>query len=130
MRGSIGYPAGVTTKPPSLSRRWLEQRRELHEAYLAVAGNVDVSHLAYLGARRVPYTNAQVAELWAAQATRTYAQPAANHLYVHVPFCKSICSFCNYDRLRPGSADVMARWLDRVVESADPGARHSRARVS
>ena len=29
-----------------------------------------------------------------------------NNIYIHVPFCKSICSFCNYERLRPSNPDL------------------------
>ena len=57
-----------------------------------------------------------MAELWRTAADRATDQ-TVNQLYVHVPFCKSICSFCNYDRLKPSSPDNMRDWRDRVLAS-------------
>ena len=67
-----------------------------------------------MGRRRYQWRAADVAEMW----SRTPRLPdALNHLYVHVPFCKSICHFCNYERLRPSHPDQLRRWRDHVIAS-------------
>ena len=38
---------------------------------------------------------------------------------MHFPFCKSICSFCNYDRLQPSSPVLLKTWLARVLRSIE-----------
>lgn len=53
----------------------------------------------YGGARRERLSPRQLAEVWA----DARAPEAAWNLYLHVPYCKSICSFCNYTRLRVSS---------------------------
>jgi hypothetical protein len=55
-----------------------------------------------------------IRDLWADAAARPYAEGHINHVYVHVPFCKSICHFCNYTRLRPGTPGLMRKWMDRT----------------
>src|SRR4029077_18608451 len=42
-----------------------------------------------------------------------------NSVYIHVPFCKSICNFCNYDRLQPSSPALLKTWLARVLRSLE-----------
>lgn len=44
---------------------------------------------------------------------------ALNHVYVHVPFCKSICHFCNYERLRPSHPEQLRRWRRRVIATIE-----------
>lgn len=52
-----------------------------------------------------------MAELWRqAEARRT-------HVYVHVPFCKSICSFCNYERLRPSRPELLQDYTARIEQA-------------
>lgn len=55
-----------------------------------------------------------MAQMWARTPRRA---DALNHVYVHVPFCKSICHFCNYERLRPSHPDQLRQWRDHVVAS-------------
>ncbi len=62
------------------------------------------------------WSEAEMAGLWKSAAEASGGR-SANHLYVHVPFCKSICAFCNYDRLKPSSADGLREWRDRVLAS-------------
>jgi oxygen-independent coproporphyrinogen-3 oxidase len=88
----------------------------LHAAFLELSGGVDASFLAYVGRGRQRLTEDEVADLWKLQAQRT-GPDAANHIYVHVPFCKSICSFCNYTRLRPGRVETMQLWSERILRS-------------
>ena len=42
-----------------------------------------------------------------------------NHLYIHVPFCKSICSFCNYERLRPSSKEALHDYTRRLIQQIE-----------
>jgi coproporphyrinogen III oxidase-like Fe-S oxidoreductase len=106
---------------PRLHPRWLSRRRRLHDAFLRACEPPDASWLAYLGRERRTWAAAEVAELWAASPRR---DDAWNHVYIHVPFCKSICSFCNYDRLRPSHPDQLRAWTARTVatiEALAPG---------
>ena len=69
-----------------------------------------------------------MAGLWRDAAARQMPGELSpiNHVYVHVPFCKSICSFCNYERLRPSSPQMLHAWLRRVqgsVEALGPSLR-------
>jgi len=92
------------------------------------AGNIgDASRLAFLHGPTTTWTEAEIAALWEG-AVRSPASPLEpqNCVYVHVPFCKSICHFCNYDRLQPSSPDLLKTWLARVLGSIDtlsPGVR-------
>ncbi len=36
-------------------------------------------------------------------------------MYLHVPFCKSICSFCNYKRLRVSSSEALTGYVDFLL---------------
>ena len=80
----------------------------------------DASRLAFLHGPTTTWTETEVAALWEG-AVRSPASPLdpQNCVYVHVPFCKSICHFCNYDRLQPSSPDLLKTWLARVLGSID-----------
>jgi len=97
-----------------LRPNWLKMQRLLHARYEAVCGLPDASHLAVLRGPKTRMSEAEWAELW-----KTAPTEGMNHLYLHVPFCKSICTFCNYTRLRPSSPDQLAEWLQRVLRSID-----------
>ena len=103
-----------------LTERFLARRRALHGAYATLSGLPDASRLAYLHGPERTWTEAEVAGLWrqASGALDGVRQPL-NHLYVHVPFCKSICSFCNYERLRPSRPERLRAYVDRVKRSID-----------
>jgi coproporphyrinogen III oxidase-like Fe-S oxidoreductase len=62
---------------------------------------------------------AQAAELWGLARPVPGALPAQNNVYVHVPFCKSICRFCNYERLQLSSPAWLRAYLDRLLASLD-----------
>jgi hypothetical protein len=101
---------------------WLRTRARLHDRLEAVAGLGDAAWLGTLHGGRAALSEDAVAELW-----RSAPAHAQTHLYVHVPFCKSICSFCNYERLRPSSPDQLQAWLARVLQSIRtlaPATRH------
>lgn len=94
----------------------LEQRTALHDQVAAVERLLGPSQVAALGGHPRTWSEPELAELWA-EAAETSPTEAVNNLYVHVPFCKSICSFCNYDRLKPSHPDALRRWRDRVLGS-------------
>lgn len=94
----------------------LEQRTALHDQVAAVERLLGPSQIAALGGRPRTWSEPELAELWA-EAAETSPAEAVNNLYVHVPFCKSICSFCNYDRLKPSTPDALKEWLARVLAS-------------
>lgn len=98
---------------------WFSRRTALHERYLEVARIGDASRLSYLHGPTVVWSQEQVAEMWDRAAHRKGALEPVNCLYIHVPFCKSICNFCNYDRLQPSSPELLKNWLDRVVGALD-----------
>jgi coproporphyrinogen III oxidase-like Fe-S oxidoreductase len=95
----------------------LSERLRLHADYLRTCKPVDASQLTFEGAGRRSWGEAEVAALWAQAPARPDGRRARNHVYVHVPFCKSICSFCNYERLRPSSPAVLRAWLDQLQAS-------------
>ena len=101
-----------------LSVAWLARRRALHDAYAAASGLPDASRLAHLHGPEEHFSEEEVAALWEAAVTQTPAD-TLNNVYVHVPFCKSICSFCNYERLRPSRPELLEQWLQRVLGSLE-----------
>jgi coproporphyrinogen III oxidase-like Fe-S oxidoreductase len=99
---------------------WLRRRTALHDRYLEVARVGDASRLAYLRGPETMWTEEEVAGMWECAAREPAGSlPALNCVYIHVPFCKSICSFCNYDRLQPSSPSLLKTWLARVLRSID-----------
>jgi len=110
-----------------LDARYLEMRTRLHTRYAELSNLPDASRLAYLRGPEHEWDEGEVAQMWeAGQQVPEGAQAPLNHMYVHVPFCKSICSFCNYERLRPSSPDQLQDWLNRVLHSIEglaPAAR-------
>ena len=97
---------------------WMRRRTALHDRFLEVAHVGDASRLAFLNGPTTVWTEEEVAALWErALRSPTGAVPSRNCLYIHVPFCKSICSFCNYDRLQPSAPDLLNTWLARVLRS-------------
>ena len=99
---------------------WLNRRTALHDRFVEIAKIGDASRLAYLHGPETVWTEEQVAAMWE-RAVRNPASPMSplNCVYVHVPFCKSICTFCNYDRLQPSSPLLLKNWLDRVLRSIE-----------
>lgn len=99
---------------------WISRRKALHDRYLEVAKVGDASRLAYLHGGEQVWTEEEVAALWDhAVKNPVSATEPLNCVYIHVPFCKSICSFCNYDRLQPSSPQLLRNWLDRVRRSIE-----------
>jgi coproporphyrinogen III oxidase-like Fe-S oxidoreductase len=99
---------------------WWNRRKALHARYMEVARVGDASRLGFLHGQKKTWSEEEVADLWRRSArTRTKQAPALNCVYVHVPFCKSICTFCNYDRLQPSSPALLATWLARLRRSVE-----------
>jgi len=100
--------------------RYKQGRQRLQDRYATVSRLPDASRLAYLRGPEHIVTEKQVRELWAeAIANPVQSAETANNIYIHVPFCKSICNFCNYERLRPSHPDLLEAWLQRVIGSME-----------
>lgn len=105
----------------SLDPRWLKRRQQLNDRFAAVQRIRDASQLAYMRGPARRFTEEEVQRMWAEVASDPMpgTLPPRNHVYMHVPFCKSICAFCNYERLKPSHPDLMKGWLQRVLRSLD-----------
>ena len=93
-------------------------RERLQARYAEVSRLPDASRLAYLRGPEHVVTEEQIRDLW----VKALENPAlegetSNNIYIHVPFCKSICNFCNYERLRPSNPKLLRAWLDRIIRS-------------
>ena len=98
----------------------LNRRTALHDRFSEIARIGDASRLAYLHGPETVWTEEEVAAMWErAVRNPVSAMAPLNCVYVHVPFCKSICSFCNYDRLQPSSPLLLKNWLARVLRSIE-----------
>jgi coproporphyrinogen III oxidase-like Fe-S oxidoreductase len=98
----------------------MHRRTALHDRYLEVARVGDASRLAYLHGAETRWSEEEVAGMWERAARQPIGDmPSLNCVYIHVPFCKSICTFCNYDRLQPSSPLLLKTWLARVLRSID-----------
>jgi coproporphyrinogen III oxidase-like Fe-S oxidoreductase len=103
-----------------INEAWIHRRTALHDRYLDVARVGDASRLAYLHGPEKTWTQEEVAGMWDnALRTPLSRMNPLNSLYVHVPFCKSICHFCNYDHLQPSSPLLLKTWLARVLRSIE-----------
>ena len=98
---------------------WLAKRQQLQDRFESLHRIRDASQFAYMRGQEQSFSEAQVRDMWAAAAT--HSMPGTleprNHVYIHVPFCKSICAFCNYERLKPSNPDLIKGWLKRVLGS-------------
>jgi coproporphyrinogen III oxidase-like Fe-S oxidoreductase len=99
---------------------WLSRRQQLHERYMEVARVGDASRLSYLHGPTQVWTEEEAAAMWERAARQPIGElEPRNCVYIHVPFCKSICSFCNYDRLQPSSSELLRTWLKRALRTID-----------
>jgi coproporphyrinogen III oxidase-like Fe-S oxidoreductase len=99
---------------------WRTGRRALHDRYLHVTKLGDASRLAYLHGPETSWTLDEAAELWRQALRRPPSElDSLNCVYLHVPFCKSICDFCNYDRLKPSSPLLLKNWVARVTSAVE-----------
>ena len=110
----------MTWPPRTLGAGFVSGRERLQERYVEVSRLPDASRLAYLRGPLHVVTEKEVAEFWAdAIANPSVDEETQNNIYIHVPFCKSICSFCNYERLRPSNPELLKAWLRRVIRSME-----------
>jgi len=110
----------MTWTPRPLSAQFHDSRTRLQNRYASVSRLPDASRLAYLRGPEVVVSEEQIRDLWAeAMAAPAFEGEASNNIYIHVPFCKSICNFCNYERLRPSNPGLLESWLQRVIRSME-----------
>jgi coproporphyrinogen III oxidase-like Fe-S oxidoreductase len=103
-----------------LSDGWIAAREALHTRYGELASLDDTLRLAYVNGPPRTFTNAEARDLWKdALARPVTTTPTRNQVYVHVPFCKSLCTFCNYERLKPSAPELLEAWLARVLGSLE-----------
>ena len=103
-----------------LSEAYIARRGRLHRRYAELSKLPDASRLAYLCGPEHVWSEEEVAALWRqADGTGAGIETPQNNVYLHVPFCKSICSFCNYERLRPSSPHMLQAWETRLFESVE-----------
>ena len=93
----------------------IARRKRLHQQYAEYSGLVDASRLALLNGPRVSITDKSLCSLWKSAPSHIKDTEVFAHIYVHVPFCKSICSFCNYERLRPSSPTELENYTENVL---------------
>jgi len=101
--------------------RWLKRRQLLQARFESLHRVRDASQFAYMRGQEERFTETQVRDMWAAAATNSMpgTLEPRNHVYIHVPFCKSICAFCNYERLKPSNPELIKGWLKRVLRSLE-----------
>jgi len=107
----------------------MSRRKLLQEVLFSQGQTSDASGMETTGRPPFDWSEERVRDEWVAAAEDGPGDQHINHVYVHVPFCKSICSFCNYKRLRPTSPALMRTWLDRVLGSLrtlEPGVSQHR----
>ena len=122
VHGCAGEPLLAGAAPPRVNPAWIAARQALHARFVEVCQPPDASWLGHLGLPERRWSLEDVADLWRGVPTQPGRLAPVNHVYVHVPFCKSICSFCNYERLRPTSPELLRRWRDRVLRPGGPRA--------
>lgn len=115
----------MTSEPPKhLDEAWYARRKRLHSVFASPETTSDASYLENVGRRQRTWSETEVRDLWLKAAARPHREHDLNHVYVHVPFCKSICHFCNYRRLRPTTPELLRTWLDRLkgsLATLEPG---------
>ena len=100
--------------------RWLSARERLQARYGELSELVDASRLSYSSRTHAAFFGGRVCgDLGRSGPDPNRPQNAQHSVYIHVPFCKSICSFCNYERLRPSRPGLLDAWLDRVLQTLD-----------
>jgi coproporphyrinogen III oxidase-like Fe-S oxidoreductase len=106
--------------PAPLQPGWVNNRKLLQEKYESLSSLIDASRFAYLRGQEVYWSEEDVVELWRSALNNPVSPTDPhNNLYVHVPFCKSICTFCNYERLQPSSTDLLRDYMNRMVRSVE-----------
>ena len=106
--------------------RWLAARQRLQGRYEDLSELVDASRLSYLRGPIQHFSEDEFANIWAqAVADPNRPQHAQHSVYIHVPFCKSICSFCNYERLRSSSPSELSLYTEQILKQISHIAPHT-----
>lgn len=106
--------------PTKLQPTWVENRNLLQKKYESLSSLIDASRFAYLRGEEQYWTEEDAVELWRSALNNPISPTDPhNNLYVHVPFCKSICTFCNYERLKPSTTDLLNDYMNRLVRSVE-----------
>jgi coproporphyrinogen III oxidase-like Fe-S oxidoreductase len=106
--------------PTNLQPTWVENRNLLQKKYESLSSLIDASRFAYLRGEEQYWTEEDAVDLWRSALNNPISPTDPhNNLYVHVPFCKSICTFCNYERLKPSTTDLLNDYMNRLVRSVE-----------
>lgn len=99
----------------------------------ALLDRYDVPVPRYTSYPTVPYwNNDPTTEQWLEEVRRAAARPEATWaVYIHVPFCESLCTFCgcnnvitrNHDREEPYVQLIAAEWANYLAAVPDLGKR-------
>jgi coproporphyrinogen III oxidase-like Fe-S oxidoreductase len=106
--------------PTPINETWWTNRTALQKRYAEVSELIDASRFAYLRGTSKVWTEEEIADVWRSALAKPISETDShNNCYVHVPFCKSICTFCNYERLRPSSTDLLEQYMNRIERSIE-----------
>ena len=106
--------------PPPINETWWTNRTALQKRYAELSELIDASRFAYLRGTSKVWTEEEIADVWRTALANPISETEShNNCYVHVPFCKSICTFCNYERLRPSSTELLEQYMNRIERSIE-----------
>ncbi|MCA9592839.1 MAG: radical SAM protein [Myxococcales bacterium] len=106
--------------PPRSDLARLRLEREIYARVVATMDYPEASVLVHdiAGSRSRRFTPSELRDRWHSAMERAPENGAFN-VYIHVPYCKSICDFCNYKRLHVASR----AGLDEFVASIEAEVR-------
>lgn len=107
-----------------------ERERAIYERVVAAMDYPEPSALVHdMGGSRVrEFARDELLRVWREAVDRS-SDDAAWNVYLHVPFCKSICDFCNYKRLHVSSRaglDTFVASLEAEIRAFAPAVRGAR----
>ena len=93
--------------------------RARYADFVSAMAFADPSELVYgfRGPRAHKRSPTELAQTWA-DAAASARTDAVWNMYLHVPYCKSICSFCNYKRLRVSSTSALDEYVSFIENEA------------
>ena len=113
-----------------ISPKYKASVTRLQDIYAELYRLPNASRLAYLHGPKNRWSENEIVDSWSmANSPSESGVEVHNHMYVQVPFCKSICSFCNYQHLGPSRPGLLREYLDRVLASIEkiaPRVQHLR----
>jgi coproporphyrinogen III oxidase-like Fe-S oxidoreductase len=91
----------------------LERERSIYAQVVKAMQYPEASMLVHqLGsARSRRYAPQELTQHWARAVAKADRASAVWNMYVHVPYCKSLCTFCNYKRLRVSSKEALNEYV-------------------